>query len=154
VGRVERGVCGGPRAVITVITAIIFVEATILMIIRGLRCILVVVNLVPRRTTINIPVEVKTELERIREQLGAGDWAEFFEKIIKIYEEWRSSKLEKEVKEVLCNDLSEARATLQAWGRLLASKLGDPDKIAVALKYLKLDQSGEYVVDRELCSGQ
>jgi hypothetical protein len=124
------------------------------MIIRGLRCILVVVDLVPRRTTINIPVEVKAELERIREQLGAEDWAKFFKRIIEIYSEWRNIKLEKEVKEALCNDLSEARATLQAWGRLLASKLGDPDKIAVALKYLKLDQSGDYVVDGELCSGQ
>jgi hypothetical protein len=123
------------------------------MIIRGLRCILVVVSPVPRRTTINIPLDVKIELEKIRRELGAEDWAEFFEKIIKIYEEWRSMKLEEEVRQVLCNDFSEARAALQAWGRLLASRLRDPDKIAAALKYLVPDQSGEYVVNRELCSG-
>jgi hypothetical protein len=124
------------------------------MIIRGLRCTVVVVSLVPRRTTINIPLDVKIELEEIRRELGAEDWAKFFKRIIEIYSEWRSIKLEEEVKQALCNDLSEAKATLQAWGRLLASKLRDPDKIATALKYLKLDASGEYTVDGELCSGE
>jgi predicted N-acyltransferase len=107
---------------------------------------------VTRRTTINIPLDVKIELEKIRRELGAEDWAEFFKKIIEIYSEWRSIKLEEEVKQVLCNDLSEASATLQGWGRLLASRLRDPDKIAAALKYLKLDASGEYVVDKSKCA--
>jgi hypothetical protein len=124
------------------------------MIIRGLRCIVVVVSSMPRRTTINIPLDVKIKLEKIKRELGAEDWTEFFKRIIKIYSEWRSIKLEEEVKQVLCNDLSEARATLQAWGKLLASKLRDPEKIAVALKYLKPELSGEYTVDRELCSSE
>ena len=108
----------------------------------------------PKRTTINIPLDVKIKLEKIKRELGAEDWTEFFKRIIKIYSEWRSIKLEEEVKQVLCNDLSEARATLQAWGKLLASKLRDPEKIAVALKYLKPELSGEYTVDRELCSSE
>jgi hypothetical protein len=112
-----------------------------------------VVGFTPRRTTINIPVEVKEKLENIRRELGAEDWAKFFKMMIEIYNEWKSFKLESEVREVLCNDYSEARAALPAWGKLLASKLRDPDKIAVALKYLKLVEGGEYVVDKEMCKG-
>jgi hypothetical protein len=107
-----------------------------------------------RYTSIGIPHELKNKLDELRRQLGAEDWAEFFEKIIKIYEEWYKQTVEREVKQVLCNDFKETLASLPAWGRLLASKLGDPDKIATALKYLKLDASGEYIVDRELCSGE
>jgi predicted N-acyltransferase len=107
----------------------------------------------PRRTTINIPIDVKTELEKIRREIGAGDWTRFFKKMIEIYEEWHRLTVEREVKQVLCNDLSESKATLAAWGKLLASKLRDPDKIATALRYLKLDASGEYTVDREQCEG-
>ena len=106
-----------------------------------------------RHTSISIPHRVREKLEELRRQLNASNWAEFFEKLVEIYEEWHRLTVEREVKQVLCNDLSESRATLAAWGRLLASKLRDPDKIAAALKYLKLDASGEYVVDRERCEG-
>jgi N-glycosylase/DNA lyase len=104
-----------------------------------------------RYTSIGIPHELKNKLDELRRQLGAEDWAEFFEKIIKIYEEWYKQTVEREVKQALCNDFKETLASLPAWGRLLASKLRDPDKIAAALKYLKLDASGEYVVDKEQC---
>jgi hypothetical protein len=112
-----------------------------------------VVGATPRRTTINIPVDVKERLEKIKRELGAEDWAKFFKMMVEIYKEWKSIKLELEVREELCNDYSESRATLSAWGRLLASRMRDPDKIAVALKYLKLVEGGEYVVDKEMCKG-
>lgn len=107
----------------------------------------------PRYTSIGIPRDLKAKLDELRRQLGAGDWVEFFKKMIEIYGEWHRLTVEREVKQVLCNDLSESRATLAAWGKLLASKLRDPDKIAAALKYLKLDASGEFTVDREQCGG-
>jgi predicted DNA-binding protein len=113
-----------------------------------------VVEATTRRTTINIPVEVKERLEKVRRELGAEDWAQFFKMMIEIYNEWKSIKLEQEVREVLCNNYSEAKGALPAWGKLLASKLRDPDKIAVALKYLKLVEGGEYVVDKEMCKGR
>jgi hypothetical protein len=108
---------------------------------------------VPRYTSIGIPRDLKSKLDELRRQIRAGDWAEFFEKMIEIYEEWHRLTVEREVKQVLCNDLSESRATLAAWGRLLTSKLRDPDKIAAALKYLKPEPSGEFTVDREQCEG-
>jgi hypothetical protein len=95
---------------------------------------------------------MKRKLEELKRQLGARDWAEFFEKMIEIYEEWRSMKIDEEVKQALCNDFSESRATLAAWGKMLASRFKDPDKIAIALKYLKLGPDGEYVVDSALCA--
>jgi UDP-glucose 4-epimerase len=95
---------------------------------------------------------MKRKLEELKRQLGARDWAEFFEKIARIYEEWRSMKIDEEVKQVLCNDYSESKATLVAWGKMLASRFKDPDKIVAALRYLKLDQDGEYVVDKALCA--
>jgi hypothetical protein len=112
-----------------------------------------VVARVARHTSISIPPRVREKLEELRRQLSASNWAEFFEKLVEIYGEWHRLTVEREVKQVLCNDLSESRATLAAWGRLLASKLRDPDKIAAALKYLKLEPSGEYTVDREQCEG-
>ena len=105
----------------------------------------------PRYTRIGIPRDLKAKLDELRRRLGARDWVEFFEKVIEIYNEWRELSIEREVKQVLCNDLSESKATLAAWGKLLASRLRDPDKIAVALRYLKQDPSGEYTVDREQC---
>ncbi len=105
-----------------------------------------------RYTTIGVSREVKEKLDELRRRLGAGDWDEFFEKMLEVYREWYSMRVEGEVKRVLCNDFSEARASLAGWGKLLASKLRDPDKIAVALKYLK-PEGGEYVVDKELCEG-
>ena len=108
----------------------------------------------PRYTSIGLSRDLKAKLDELRRQLNASNWVEFFEKLIEIYEEWHRLTVEREVKQVLCNDLSESKATLAAWGKLLASKLRDPDKIATALKYLKLDASGEYVVDREQCSGE
>ena len=105
-----------------------------------------------RYTSIGLSRHVKNKLDELRRQLGAEDWDEFFEKIIEIYNEWRELSIEREVKQVLCNDLSESKATLAAWGRLLASRLRDPDKIAAALKYLKQDPSGEYTVDESKCT--
>jgi hypothetical protein len=106
-----------------------------------------------RYTSIGVSREVKERLDELRRRLGAGDWDEFFEKLLEIYREWHGMRVESEVRRVLCNDYSESRASLAGWGKLLASKLRDPDKIAVALKYLKLAGGGEYVVDKELCEG-
>jgi hypothetical protein len=106
-----------------------------------------------RYTSISVSREVKERLDELRRRLGAGGWDEFFEKMLEIYREWRRMVVESEVRRVLCNDHSESRASLAGWGRLLASKLGDPDKIAAALKYLKPAEGGVYVVDKELCEG-
>ena len=106
----------------------------------------------PRYTSIGLSRHVKKKLEVLRRQLGAEDWDEFFEKIIKMYEEWYKQTVEHEVKQTLCNDFKETQASLSAWGRLLASRLRDPDKIAAALKYLKQDPSGEYTVDESKCT--
>jgi hypothetical protein len=122
------------------------------MIIRGLRCIVVVVSSVPRRTTINIPLDVKTELEKIRRELGAEDWAKFFKRIIEIYSEWRRVKAESEVRDVMCNEFGETQASLPAWGKLLASRLQDPDKIYVAMKYLVQVDMETLGVDKSKCT--
>jgi hypothetical protein len=107
---------------------------------------------VARHTSISIPPSVKGKLEELKSQLGVKSWTEFFEKIARIYEEWRSMKIDEEVKQVLCNDFSESRATLVAWGRMLASRFKDPDKIVIALRYLRLDSGEEYVVNKALCT--
>jgi hypothetical protein len=107
---------------------------------------------VSRYTTISIPPRVKKELSKLRRELNTSSWGELLEKLVKAYRELQELNAEREVKQLMCNDFRETQASLPAWGKLLASRLRDPDKIYTAMKYLKLNQSGDYVVDESKCA--
>jgi len=107
---------------------------------------------VARHTTISIPPLLRQKLEEVKRELGAGSWSELFEKLISVYSEWRRVKAESEVRDVMCNEFGETQASLPAWGKLLASRLQDPDKIYVAMKYLVQVDRETLGVDKSKCT--
>ena len=107
---------------------------------------------VSRYTTISIPPRIKKELSKLRRELNTSSWGELLEKLVKAYRELQELSTEREVKQLMCNDFRETLASLPAWGKLLASRLRDPDKIYSAMKYLKPTHSGDYTVDESKCT--
>jgi hypothetical protein len=109
-----------------------------------------------RYTTIPVSREVKERLDAVRERYRAGSWDGLLLLLLRELEECSRLRAEAEVRELMCNELSEARASLPAWGRLLTSRLRDPDLVSAALGYLAPDPQDPdtYVVKRERCAQQ
>jgi hypothetical protein len=102
--------------------------------------------------------ETKRLLDGLRARLGARTYDEAIRRLVEAYRELEQLRAQLLARRLLCNDLSEARATMQAWVRLLTSRADDPALAAAALpiavEYLVPDpqEPGVYVVSRERCA--
>jgi hypothetical protein len=106
------------------------------------------------RTTVAVSVETKVRLEGLRSRLGARTYDEVIRKLIDVYLEYTKLLGRLSVRDLLCNDLSEAKASVAGWVRVLLSKLEDPKLLPYAMEYLVPDPQdpGIYVVDRGRCA--
>ena len=109
-----------------------------------------------RYTTVSIGAEVKGRLEVLRRRLGVGSYEELILRLVEEYEECSRLRAEARARELMCNDLAEARASMAGWVRLLLAKLGDPELLPYAVEYLVRDPQdpGVYVVNKERCAQQ
>jgi len=109
---------------------------------------------VPKKyVSIDIPEETYAKLVEAKKRLGARTWADFFDQLLKKYDACVELELEARVRQVVCNDLRQARASLAGWARLFASRLGDLLMMQKAFEYLKPDPAkpDDYVVDLDKC---
>jgi hypothetical protein len=99
--------------------------------------------------------EVKERLDELKARLRARTYDALLLLLLRELEECARLRAEASVRRLMCNEMAEARAALPAWGRILVSRLGDPDLVSAALGYLVPDQQepGVYVVDRGRCAG-
>jgi len=102
-------------------------------------------------TTITVRSSTKRLLEDLKKRLRAETWDDLVSKLATVVEEWQEVKLRTSVKAVVCNDLKEARASLAAWVRLLASKLSNAAEVSLALEYLRPSEGDTYSVDLDKC---
>jgi hypothetical protein len=107
-----------------------------------------------RYTTIPVSREVRERLGEVRERYRAGSWDELLLLLLRELEACSRLRAEAAVRRLLCNELSEARATMSGWVRLLLSRLEDPKLLPAAVEYLTHDPQDPdtYVVDRGRCA--
>jgi hypothetical protein len=105
------------------------------------------------RTTVSLRREVKERLDELKAVYRARTYDTLFLLLLRELEECARLRAEARVRELMCNEMAESRATLPAWGRILTSRLRDPDLVSAALGYLVQDpQDPEVlVVDRRRC---
>jgi len=105
-----------------------------------------------------VPVRAETyaRLLELRSRLGVRTYDELLSKVVAEYSRCVEQGVRERVRQVLCNDLSEARATMQGWARLLLSRLGDAYALLYAREYLVPDERDPevLVVDRRRCAQQ
>ena len=108
------------------------------------------------RTTVSLRREVKERLDRLKAVYRARTYDALILLLLRELEECARLRAEARARELMCGEMAEARATLPAWGRILGSRLGEPDLISAALSYLVQDpgERGVYVVDKERCAQQ
>jgi hypothetical protein len=103
----------------------------------------------------HLPVrwETKEAVDRVRAKMGARTYDEVVRKLVDVYLEYTKLLGRLSVRDLLCNDLSESRASIAGWVRILLSRLGDPELLTYAVEYLVPDPQdpGVYVVSRERC---
>jgi len=96
--------------------------------------------------------EVFEELRKLKAELGARTWSELLSYILKKYREYEDAEVRKRIIDILCNDLSEAKGSLAAWGRVLSRRLSTAREVTAALQLLsRVQDSEDYVVDRSKC---
>jgi Mg/Co/Ni transporter MgtE len=104
----------------------------------------------------HLPVkwETKEAVDRVRSKMGARTYDEVIRRLIDVYLEYTKLVGRLSVRKLLCNDLSESKASVAGWVRILLSKLSDPELLPYAMEYLVPDPEdpGVYVVDRGRCS--
>jgi hypothetical protein len=104
-----------------------------------------------------VSVETKGLLDGLRSRLGARTYDEVIRRLAEAYGELERLQTALLVRRLLCNELGEARASMQAWVRLVASRVENPSlvplAVSVATDYLIRDpQDPEvYVVSKERC---
>jgi hypothetical protein len=105
-----------------------------------------------------VPVRAETygRLLELRSRVGVRTFDELLSKVVAEYSRCVEQGVRERVRQALCNDLSEARATMQGWARLLLSRLGDAYALLYVREYLVPDERDPevYVVDRRRCAQQ
>jgi len=101
---------------------------------------------VARKTTVAVGAELLRKLHELKRELGARSVEELLRVLVERYEEYEEAKTRRRVREVMCNDFRESKASLAAWGKLLAKKFTTARELATALEFLTPLQTGVYGV--------
>jgi len=96
--------------------------------------------------------EVFAELRRLKVDVGARTWDDLLKYILQKYKEYEDAEVRRRIIEVLCNDFSEAKGSLAAWGRILSRRLSTAREVTIALQLLaRIEGTEDYVVDKSKC---
>ena len=91
-------------------------------------------------------------LLRLKHEVGARTWDDLLRYILQKYKEYEDAEVRKRIIDILCNDFSESRGSLAAWGRILSRRFATAREVTVALQLLtRVEGTEDYVVDKVKC---
>jgi hypothetical protein len=103
----------------------------------------------------HVPVRHETyaSLAKLKTELGVKSLEEVVQQLLKAYDDYKQLQIREKVRKVVCNDLSESRASLPGWMKILPPKLGSSDLVLAALDYLVPDpkEPGIFIVSKDRC---